>query len=206
MILNALRALRRRAAPPGRPAGDRAPCCDRYAGEHAGVRDVLARVRDTADLVATRPTAEGCLPALRETHRRLTDEVLPHDSAEERQLYPALAGLLGGDEAATMSREHVEIHRLVDRIGGHLAQANGSCAPTRCPTCSPACTGWMRCCACTWPRKRRTTPPRPRPAGPIRRTGSAHPPRLTHPPRPPAVDWSVATHAATPLRLALSRP
>ncbi|MDI5940026.1 hemerythrin domain-containing protein, partial [Micromonospora sp. DH15] len=31
---------------------------------------------------------------------------------------------LGSDEAtSTMSRGHVEIRRLVDRIGGHLAQA-----------------------------------------------------------------------------------
>ncbi|MEV4831460.1 heavy metal translocating P-type ATPase [Micromonospora sp. NPDC049257] len=133
VILNALRALhgglRRRDVPPTTRA-----LLDRYAGQHAGVRDVLARVRDTADLVATRPTAEGCLPALRDTHRRLTDEVLPHADAEERQLYPALAGPLGGDEAtATMSREHVEIHGLVDRIGGHLARADGRLRPDQVP-------------------------------------------------------------------------
>ncbi|WP_435871014.1 hemerythrin domain-containing protein [Micromonospora musae] len=96
---------------------------DRYAGEHAGIRDVLDRLRDTADLVATRPGARECVPALREVHRRLTGQVLPHESREERQLYPALAGPLGGDEASsTMSRGHVEISRLVDRIGGHLTQ------------------------------------------------------------------------------------
>nr|WP_269458439.1 MULTISPECIES: hemerythrin domain-containing protein [Micromonospora] len=96
---------------------------DRYAGQHGGVRDVLARLRDTADLVATRPDAPECVPALREVHRRLVDEVLPHEAAEEQQLYPALAGPLGSDEAtSTMSREHVEISRLVDRIGGQLAQ------------------------------------------------------------------------------------
>ncbi|MCW3818380.1 hemerythrin domain-containing protein [Micromonospora sp. DR5-3] len=96
---------------------------DRYAGEHGGVRDVLTRLRDTADLVATRPDAPECVPALREVHRRLVDEVLPHEAAEERRLYPALAGPLGSEEAtSTMSRGHVEIGRLVDRIGGHLAQ------------------------------------------------------------------------------------
>nr|WP_230689077.1 hemerythrin domain-containing protein [Micromonospora sp. WMMC415] len=84
---------------------------------------MLDRLRDTADLVATRPDAPECVPALREVHRRLVDEVLPHEAAEERQLYPALAGPLGSDEAtSTMSRTHVEISRLVDRIGGHLAQ------------------------------------------------------------------------------------
>ncbi|MFI9642425.1 heavy metal translocating P-type ATPase [Micromonospora sp. NPDC051925] len=133
VILNALRALRgglrRRDVPPGTRE-----LLDRYAGQHPGVRDVLARVRDTADLVATRPESARCLPALRDTHRRLTDEVLPHDDAEERQLYPALAGPLGSDEAtSTMSREHVEIHRLVDRIGGHLAQADGRLRPDQVP-------------------------------------------------------------------------
>ncbi|WP_436971036.1 heavy metal translocating P-type ATPase [Micromonospora coxensis] len=123
VILNALRALggglRRREVPPATRA-----LLDRYAGEHTGVRDVLAGLRDTADLVADRPDAPECLPALRATHRRLTDEVLPHESAEERRLYPALAGPLGSAEAtSTMSRGHLEIRRLVDRIGAHLAQA-----------------------------------------------------------------------------------
>ncbi|MEV6370436.1 heavy metal translocating P-type ATPase [Micromonospora musae] len=122
VILNALRALggglrRREVSPQTREL------LDRYAGEHAGIRDVLDRLRDTADLVATRPGARECVPALREVHRRLTGQVLPHESREERQLYPALAGPLGGDEASsTMSRGHVEISRLVDRIGGHLTQ------------------------------------------------------------------------------------
>ncbi|MFG2055221.1 heavy metal translocating P-type ATPase [Micromonospora sp. NPDC048930] len=122
VILNALRALgggvRRRDVTPETRA-----LLDRYAGEHGGVRDVLDRLRDTADLVTTRPDAAECVPALRDVHRRLVDEVLPHEAAEERQLYPALAGPLGSDEAtSTMSRAHVEISRLVDRIGGHLAQ------------------------------------------------------------------------------------
>ncbi|KWV31538.1 heavy metal translocating P-type ATPase [Micromonospora rifamycinica] len=132
VILNALRALRGGPRRPDVPPAARA-LLGRYAGQHAGVRDVLARVRDTADLVATRPTAEGCLPALRDTHRRLTDEVLPHDSAEERQLYPALTGPLGGEVTSTMSREHVEIHRLVDAIGGHLARADGRLRPDQVP-------------------------------------------------------------------------
>ncbi|MFG3712440.1 heavy metal translocating P-type ATPase [Micromonospora sp. NPDC047730] len=122
VILNALRALggglRRRDVPP-----ETRKLLDRYAGEHGGVRDVLTRLRDTADLVATRPDAPECVPALRDVHRRLVDEVLPHEAAEERHLYPALAGPLGSaDATSTMSRAHVEIHRLMNRIGGHLAQ------------------------------------------------------------------------------------
>lgn len=126
VILNALRALggglRRREVPVRTRQ-----LLDRYAGEHGAVRDVVTRVRDTADLIATRPDAPECLPALRETHRRLTGQVLPHEAAEEQELYPALAGPLGSGEAtATMSREHLEIRRLADRIGGHLAQAADS--------------------------------------------------------------------------------
>ncbi len=94
VILNALRALggglRRRDVPP--PTRE---LLARFAAEHKGVRDVLAGLRDTADLVATDPASPRCLPAVRETHRRLTDEVLPHEAAEERQLYPALAGSPG---------------------------------------------------------------------------------------------------------------
>ncbi|MEV0152492.1 heavy metal translocating P-type ATPase [Micromonospora sp. NPDC050686] len=134
VILNALRALggglRRRDVPPATRE-----LLDRYAGEHAPVRDVLARLRDTADLVATRPQAPECVPAVREVHRRLVDEVLPHETAEERQLYPALAGPLGSEEAtSTMSRGHVEIAALVDRIGGHLAEhADGRLRPDEVP-------------------------------------------------------------------------
>ncbi|WP_229401331.1 heavy metal translocating P-type ATPase [Micromonospora okii] len=123
VILNALRALRgglrRRAVAP-----ESRELLDRYAGEHADVRDALAGLRDTADLVATAPGSPECLPALRETHRRLTERVLPHEAAEEQRLYPALASALGSAEATSpMSRGHVEIRRLVDRIGAHLAQA-----------------------------------------------------------------------------------
>ncbi|MCG5457607.1 cadmium-translocating P-type ATPase [Micromonospora sp. PSH03] len=134
VIANALRALRgglrrRKVSPETREL------LDRYAGQHAGVRDVLARLRDTADLVATRPDAPECVPALRGVHRRLVDEVLPHEAAEEQRLYPALADPLGSDEAtSTMSRGHVEISRLVDRIGGHLAQhPDGRLRPDEVP-------------------------------------------------------------------------
>lgn len=134
VIVNALRALRgglrRREISP-----ETRELLDRYAGQHAGVRDVLARLRDTADLVATRPDAPECVPALRGVHRRLVDEVLPHEAAEEQRLYPALADPLGSDEAtSTMSRGHVEISRLVDRIGGHLAQhPDGRLRPDEVP-------------------------------------------------------------------------
>nr|WP_232234029.1 hemerythrin domain-containing protein [Micromonospora chokoriensis] len=134
MILNALRALggglRRRDVPPRTRE-----LLARFAGEHQAVRDVLAGLRDTADLVATDPAAPRCLPAVRETHRRLTERVLPHEAAEERKLYPALADPLGSGEAtSTMSRAHVEIRRQVDLLGAQLAQtADGRLRPDQVP-------------------------------------------------------------------------
>ncbi|MEH1012967.1 heavy metal translocating P-type ATPase [Micromonospora sp. CPCC 206060] len=129
VILNALRALggglRHQAVP-----GHTGELLDRYAAEHAGLRGVLTGLRGAADLVATRPDADQVVPTLRAVHRRLVDEVLPHETAEEQRLYPALAGPLGSAEAtATMSRSHVEIHRLIDRIGGHLDQPGTHPAP-----------------------------------------------------------------------------
>ncbi len=57
-------------------------------------------------------------------HAFLTEQLLPHERAEETQLYPALARPLGSGEAtATMSRTHAEIQRLSDRIGTHLTLA-----------------------------------------------------------------------------------
>ncbi|MEU5904671.1 hemerythrin domain-containing protein [Micromonospora sp. NPDC047467] len=107
----------------------------RFAGEHQGVRDVLAGLRDTADLVATDPASSRCLPAVRETYRRLTDQVLPHEAAEQRQLYPALADPLGSESAtATMSRAHVEIRRQVNLLGAQLNQtADGRLRPDQVP-------------------------------------------------------------------------
>ncbi|MEU8180968.1 heavy metal translocating P-type ATPase [Micromonospora sp. NPDC049047] len=134
VILNALRALRgglrrRDVAPRTRELLARA------AAEHQAVRGVLAGLRDTADLVATDPASPRCLPAVRETHRRLTEQVLPHEAAEDRQLYPALAEPLGSGEAtSTMSRAHVEIRRQVDLLGVQLGQTDdGRLRPDQVP-------------------------------------------------------------------------
>lgn len=134
VILNALRALRG-----GLSRRDVAPrtreLLARFDAEHEAVRGVLAGLRDTADLVATDRASPRCLPALRETHHRLTEQVLPHEAAEERQLYPVLAEPLGSGEAtSTMSRAHVEIRRQVDLLGAQLTQsADGRLRPDQVP-------------------------------------------------------------------------
>ncbi|MVU78308.1 heavy metal translocating P-type ATPase [Nocardia sp. ET3-3] len=119
VILNALRALRGNpAARPGLPP-DTEDLLRRFAAEHETLRDTIASLRTVADRVADR--SEDAPAALEALYRFLVEDLLPHERAEETQLYPALAGPLGGSEAtATMSRAHGEIQRLTTRIGTHL--------------------------------------------------------------------------------------
>jgi hypothetical protein len=103
----------------------------RFDAEHEELRDTIGVLRDAADRLAAAPD-QGALQAITRAHGLLTDGILPHEHAEETQLYPALAQPLGtGEATATMSRTHAEIQRLSDRIGTQLALANcsGSIAP-----------------------------------------------------------------------------
>ncbi|HEX5596703.1 MAG TPA: hemerythrin domain-containing protein [Micromonosporaceae bacterium] len=111
-------------------APDTEELIERFATEHDQLRRVLAQLRTTADLVATDPASSQSLAAVRDIHTQLVDRVLPHEEAEEHRLYPSLAQPLGTAEAtAPMSRTHVEIHRLVDRIDGHLQRVSDSRLP-----------------------------------------------------------------------------
>ncbi|MER6185898.1 heavy metal translocating P-type ATPase [Streptomyces sp. NPDC001652] len=131
VILNALRALRddRAARPVLRPATE--ALIRRFAAEHDDLQDVLRAVRAAADRLCD-STGPEALAAVRGVHLLLTERLLPHEHAEEHQLYPALATALGGPEAtATMSRAHAEIDRLAHRIAVHLdlAEADDGPAP-----------------------------------------------------------------------------
>ncbi len=98
----------------------------RFAAEHDVLRDTIGLLRDSADRLATGTDALP-LESLTAVHTLLVDRILPHEEAEETQLYPALARPLGSSEAtATMSRMHAEIRRLADRIGTHLAEAQSA--------------------------------------------------------------------------------
>ncbi len=128
VILNALRALRtgQAARPALTPAAE--ALIHRFASEHDDLQDVLEAVRDAADRLSD-SSGQAALAAVEETHRLLSERLLPHEYAEEHELYPALAPTLGGPEAtATMSRAHTEIERLSRRIATHLqlAHADGS--------------------------------------------------------------------------------
>ncbi|MGK3938275.1 heavy metal translocating P-type ATPase [Streptomyces sp. RP5T] len=130
VILNALRALGvdRSARPALAPATE--ALIHRFAAEHDDLQDVLEAVRSAADRLST-DTGPEALASVRHAHRLLTERLLPHEYAEEHQLYPALAPTLGGPEStATMSRAHAEIERLSRRIATHLAlSADGKLAP-----------------------------------------------------------------------------
>ncbi|MFJ1730565.1 heavy metal translocating P-type ATPase [Streptomyces sp. NPDC088254] len=127
VILNALRALRTDQAtqPALAPAAE--ALIQRFASEHNDLQDVLEAVHSAADRLSDGPGPQA-LAAVEEAHRLLADRLLPHEYAEEHELYPALAPALGGPEAtATMSRAHSEIERLSRRIATHLqlARAEG---------------------------------------------------------------------------------
>lgn len=131
VILNALRALRGGPAARVQLPAETGRLLDRFAGEHDELRDTLGLLRTAADRLARRPDRTA-LSAVEDAHRFLVDRLLPHEAAEETQLYPALAGPLGSSEAtATMSRTHAEIQRLATRIGTHLrlARATGDIPP-----------------------------------------------------------------------------
>ncbi|MEZ5151074.1 heavy metal translocating P-type ATPase [Rhodococcus zopfii] len=119
VILNALRALRgehtRDTVVPARTED----MLHRFSSEHEEMRDQLSMLRDTAQLLAAGDPRQA-EDSLRRVDDFLTETLLPHEQAEETELYPALAAPLGGGEAtATMSRMHAEIDRLGRRLHTH---------------------------------------------------------------------------------------
>ncbi|MFX0577784.1 heavy metal translocating P-type ATPase [Nocardia nepalensis] len=120
VILNALRVLR---IGRGRRSAAIDPLVARFAREHERLHAARAAVRDAADALSRGPVPDADT-ALHQALDVLTADVLPHERAEETQLYPALASYLRDPEAmVTMSREHTEIERLVERIRRHLAES-----------------------------------------------------------------------------------
>jgi heavy metal translocating P-type ATPase len=118
VILNALRARTGRLGPTfDVRAGEVAR---RFAAEHQTLRPELSRIREVADALGVSPAA--AIPAVQSLHRFLVEDLLPHEAAEDRLLYPVVDRVLGGQEpTATMSRSHAEISRLTRRIGRLLA-------------------------------------------------------------------------------------
>jgi heavy metal translocating P-type ATPase len=116
VILNALRALRPTRADV-QLGEQEAALARRFQAEHQAIRTDIDRVRAAADSLDRRNTAHA-LAEIRQVHHLLTEEVQPHEQAEQDVLYPALDRLLGGSDATgPMSRAHVEIAHQIRRLG-----------------------------------------------------------------------------------------
>lgn len=117
MILNALRALT-----PGRHRAHRldeqgSALARRFSAEHRALRPELDQLRVTADALDPADPL-GALEHVEAAHRFLADELWPHERAEDRALYPAVARALGGsDPTGAMSRGHIEIGHQIHRLG-----------------------------------------------------------------------------------------
>ncbi|WP_372481797.1 MULTISPECIES: heavy metal translocating P-type ATPase [Streptomyces] len=124
VILNALRALLPARGARTALEPDAEHLIHRFAAEHDDLRDALDAIREAAGLLSAQD-GPGSLAAVRHVDHLLTTRLLPHELAEEHQLYPALNRQLGGPETTeTMSRAHTEIARLSRRITTHLRMAD----------------------------------------------------------------------------------
>ena len=120
VILNALRALRGRRQTDERETT--AALGEHYQAEHERLLPGVKRIRHLADRL-DQVSPGDALAELAALHRFLATQVVPHETAEEANVYPAVARLIGGDDpTAPMNRAHVEIAHLVDLLGRLLAQ------------------------------------------------------------------------------------
>ena len=116
VILNALRALRQPAAASRLSAADTA-LAHRFSGEHDSIRTDIEEIHATADALGVVAPSEAAA-RVRAVYKTLTDQVEPHEQAEQAELYPALNRLLGGtDPTAVMTRAHAEIAHQIRRLG-----------------------------------------------------------------------------------------
>ncbi|WP_144299742.1 heavy metal translocating P-type ATPase [Elioraea rosea] len=120
-ILFALTALRpgRQEHRPATVSGD-AELAER-TGEHARLRALAGELRAAADAVSQ---GREVLPRLEAAEAAIRAEVLPHQRAEEANLYPAVARALGGrDPMAALARMHAEIETMSGQLAALLRLA-----------------------------------------------------------------------------------
>ncbi|MBX6391278.1 MAG: heavy metal translocating P-type ATPase [Frankia sp.] len=121
-ILNATRALLPgpEAMPPA--SARQTELTGQLAIEHRRMLPELDRIRSAAAALSGPAPRSQALSEVRTVHEFCVRDLLPHVDNEERELYPLLEPALGGPEAtAPMSRTHVEIRRLVRRLGRLLS-------------------------------------------------------------------------------------
>jgi hypothetical protein len=95
----------------------------RLRSEHRELAPALARIRPLADRLGTLPPGDA-LVELDRTRRFLVDTLIPHEEAEDRDVFPLLARAVGNDDVtAALHRTHTEIFHLVrftDRLVAEL--------------------------------------------------------------------------------------
>jgi iron-sulfur cluster repair protein YtfE (RIC family) len=119
-ILNALRALG--GYEPRRESDAlREQLSQRFREEHGSLVPQLKMIRLVADRLDSLSPQEA-LEELKRVHRFLTEDLVPHELAEEKDLYPVMAKFLGGeDPVGPMIRAHAEISHLT-RVLGQLIE------------------------------------------------------------------------------------
>jgi heavy metal translocating P-type ATPase len=118
--LTALHAGRREAVPAPLPASAGLP--ERLA-EHAALLGLAEALRDAAESMGAEADS---LPAIEALEARLKAEVLPHQQAEERTLYPPAAEQLGGlDPMGPLIRMHTAIEILISQVDHLIVAAHG---------------------------------------------------------------------------------
>ena len=116
-ILYALSALR-----PGR--AERRPAAlpalsglTQRMAEHAALRRLAEMIRTAAEQIDESQAEPATVAALL---RQLQSQLLPHQQAEERLLYPVAAEQLGSESVTALVRMHAEIEALIGRIAAAL--------------------------------------------------------------------------------------
>ncbi|SEU46373.1 ATPase, P-type (transporting), HAD superfamily, subfamily IC/heavy metal translocating P-type ATPase [Burkholderia cepacia] len=111
VIVNALRVLMVRPRPTGAGLAD--IDVEQLRREHTALSPLLDQIRDLADRL---PGLSGAAIASELVHMidSLDERLLPHERADDLEVYARLAPLLGGeDPLAAMSGAHREIFRMV---------------------------------------------------------------------------------------------
>jgi hemerythrin superfamily protein len=95
----------------------------RHLADHQLVTQTVERVRSLADRLGGEG---GGVADLRVLVTELEDELVPHELAEEDELYPLLSKAMGGDQLlAGLSRTHSEIEHQVRKLR-NMVDAIGS--------------------------------------------------------------------------------
>ncbi|MBV2234534.1 MAG: heavy metal translocating P-type ATPase [Sterolibacterium sp.] len=121
VIVNALRVLRIRPLRANRYHLNREEQA-RLQDAHRQLVPVLERLQA---VITQLPMLNGraALPLLNDLHALLQSRLLPHEQADDREVYPALAVLLGGDDPlSALSHTHREIFRLHSTFAATLTR------------------------------------------------------------------------------------